>query len=719
VLKISMKRILLLTFTMSVIMTFMYGVITFGAGNLSLDKQAYLSGEDMNIKVTGLTDEQIKDQGAWVGIYKINAKSDTYIDTKYINDIDATNIWATKAPTDLSDFEVRVYVQVNDTDTLIDKASFTVESRKAKDGDVSLSKNSLTVNEAATVSIIGLIDSQIADRAWVGIFKTGDPNDKYVDFKYISDLDGSSARTWNFIAPSEFGNYEIRVFTKNVSGDKDLEKTLYAKIPFTVGSTTAGPGDVTLNKGSFLVKEKIVVTINSLKESKTGLTDQQVTDRAWVGIYHYDDDVNKSDYIDFKYIGDLGKTPYQWTLDAPIDYGKYKIVVFTKDVDKSKLSSALYSTTPLSVGSLPAKDGDVKLSKKEFLVGDMATLTLKPAALSTEQIDDNAWFGIFNTTDKIDAKSIINPVNISDIRSKNFSLDFEVPSILGDYELRLYTKGSSDPNILNQAKFTTIPFKVVSKRSNDKNDLKTKNDQMIDNQSFKMGEIVNVIIKSYSTQKESEEAVKNHKVGELSPGQIAHGAWAGIYLMNDNNSAEPVATVQFNDNNIIRSDTKIGSKIWSFTVSSSSGNNSIQLAPGNYMIKVFTQSADKDKRDAVFFAQIPFTILNAVKQATVQNGYNWKNYTLTVTPNPIKVNIGGNVTLNVVAEPKKGASGTPTEVNNLVKFSSQAPGIAKVSVNSVAKGVIKGVKAGATKIVITAKDNSSVNLKIDVIVNKK
>jgi hypothetical protein len=169
----SIKRALSLTFAMTVIMTFMFGIIAFGAGNLSLDKQAYLSGEEMNIKVMSLTDDQINDQQAWVGIFKVNGKSNSYSSFKYINDLDETNTWTTNAPKELLDYEVRVYVRVNNTDTLLDKTPFIVESRKAKDGDVVLAKKDLTINEPTTVSIAGLVDSQIEDRAWVGIFKAG------------------------------------------------------------------------------------------------------------------------------------------------------------------------------------------------------------------------------------------------------------------------------------------------------------------------------------------------------------------------------------------------------------------------------------------------------------------------------------------------------------------------------------------------------------------
>lgn len=699
-LKKQVKKIIALTFTLAMIITFtMYGVSAFGSESISLDKQGYIPLQEMSIKVIGLTDQQIADQRAWIGIFKVNARSDSYIDTKEVSGLDVTSTWVTKAPEDLGSYEVRLYTIVDSKDVLISNSPFIVESRKAKEGDVSLSKNKLTVNETATITIKGLLDSQIDDKAWVGIFASGSANDNCIIYEYISSLAGSDARTWTFNAPKDFGNYELRVFTKDIPGDKALQTVLYDTKQFSIDSTTADISDVSISKDFLLVNEKVTVTIKSLKESKTGLTDEQVLDNAWVGLYKSDDDVNKSDYIQWEYISKLGKSPYQWTFAAPKDYGKYKVIVFTKDIDQGKRSTAQYNTTLLSltVGSKPANNGDVTLSKEEFLVGDNVTLALKQEALTPEQIDDGAWFGVFYSTDLLNAQPLYSDT-VSVIRNKKFTTDFEIPSELGNYELRVFTKGTSDAEILKQAKFSATPFKVVSNKSKDKNDLKTDTG----NQKYKMGEAINVIIKTYGSQSESEQAIKSGKAGELTPGQVKHGAWAGLFKLGDSNAANPIITISLNDNSTIRRKTSDGSLIWSFQA---------PTAPGEYIIKAFTQSTADDKRDPVFYAELPITVLNATKVTVSKGSFNWADYTLQVTPNPINIKVGSKVTLNVVAKPKKGAiSATPTTVNNLVKFSSKDPKVAKIGVNSLGKGVVTGVskivKKGKTQIVITAKDNS-------------
>lgn len=582
------KRGLLFAFPLALLITFMIGIVSFAAGNLSLDKSSYLSQEPMNIKITGLTDAQIQDQGAWIGIFKATSvKADNYLDYKYASDeAFDSGAWTANAPNVLGDYEVRLYAKVKDVDTLLEKVSFKVESRKAKDGDVVLSKDFLKVNETATITVKGLADSQIADGAWIGIYKAGFTNDKYIDYKYVSDLNpdpATKAPAWEFHAPSDFGKYELRVFTKG--GDS--------------------------------------------------------TDAA--------------------------------------------------------LQTVLYDTKYFTVGATQAATGDVTLSKNKYLVGSLATVAIKPGALTQEQIDDGAWFGIYNATDMINAASITPTVWVSDISNKNFTTDIEVPEKLGDYELRVFSKNVSGSNAepYTAAKFAVVPFSVVSNKSNDKNDIKIKNNVMKDSQKFSMKETINVVIKTYNTQAESEAAIESGKSGGVSPGQVNKGAWAGLFRLGDNNTASPLLTVYLSDNSTIRKTTSDGSKIWEFTAPEE---------PGEYIVKVFTQNTDLAARDTVFYGQVPLTVVNATKENIGQGAFNWTDYTLSVAPTPINVKAGRTITLNVTAKPKKGSNATPAEVNNLVLYSTKDKSIAYVTIDASGKCVVHGVKKGkSTKLILKVK----------------
>jgi hypothetical protein len=262
--------------------------------------------------------------------------------------------------------------------------------------------------------------------------------------------------------------------------------------------------------------------------------------------------------------------------------------------------------------------------------------------------------------------------------------------------------------------FTAVPFNVVSIKSNDKNDVKTDNGK----QKFSKGEAINLIIKCYNSQAESEQAIMNGKSGGISPGQIKNGAWAGLFKLGDANSAQAIMSINLDDNSTIRRKTSDGSLIW---------NLQAPLTAGEYIVKVFTQETDKDKRDPVFFAELPITVTNTTKITESQGAFDWANYTIQVTPKPITVKVGSSITLNVVAKPKTGAaSSTPTTVNNLVTFTitdKDAKGkeklIASVKLDSLGKGVIKGLKPGTTKLYITPKGNSKYGIMLMVTVKAK
>lgn len=337
-----MKKFLRISWVLVLAFSLMLGQVPVGfaeAGNhVKTDKPEYLVAEPMKVLIEGLTEIQISEQSAYIGVYMSGDKPDasTYngIGT-YISDLKDGKTYSLNAPTDLGSYELRLMVTENDTNALIESVPFTVVSRPAKAGLLKMSKEQYLVNEKINFVISGFSKGQIDNGAWVGIFMENDKMDASTYngiYTYVSDL--RDGKTWSFNAPNDFGNYELRFFTQNVEKDK-LETVLFATLPFSVGSNLAKSGDLTINKTAFLMNESATVTIK-------GLTSGQINDGAWAGIYLPTDTFKTSTYNgQHAYVSDLrdGKS---WKFQVPSEPGEYQVRVFTKNVDEEQLELAYF-----------------------------------------------------------------------------------------------------------------------------------------------------------------------------------------------------------------------------------------------------------------------------------------------------------------------------------------------------------------------------------------
>jgi len=95
------------------------------------------------------------------------------------------------------------------------------------------------MSEKMLVTIEGLAEGQLADSAWAGIFRV---NDKYnadaISWTWINDF--RDGKTWeDLTSPSAAGEYEIRVFTKDIQPTTRRQEALFGKIPFKVFKASA------------------------------------------------------------------------------------------------------------------------------------------------------------------------------------------------------------------------------------------------------------------------------------------------------------------------------------------------------------------------------------------------------------------------------------------------------------------------------------------------
>ena len=130
---------------------------------------------------------------------------------------------------------------------------------KAKEGDITLSKNEVLLREPMSVTVNGLTEGQIENGAWLGIAKYDEKLENTYHNSYVSDLDMNN--TYKFEAPSRFGKYEVRVFS---SYGLDIEESFFGKAEFTVVSSKAKPGDIVLSKTNPAPEEAMTVTVNGL-----------------------------------------------------------------------------------------------------------------------------------------------------------------------------------------------------------------------------------------------------------------------------------------------------------------------------------------------------------------------------------------------------------------------------------------------------------------------
>lgn len=317
---------------------------------------------------------------------------------------------------------------------------------------LSISKTSFLVLEKGKITVSGLEQNKIDDMgAWVGIYNASDKikGISSISYTYVKDL--NDGKTWSFDAPDRLGDFQIRLYwTQN-----DEEYCAEA-LDFKVVSVPMKPGDVTLSADKLLVNEKVKVTV-------AGLSDGQITEGAWLGVFKKDDAI-KTSSLAYAYVKDLsdGKT---WEFTAPAAYGKYEVRIFTQDVEKDLLETVVFGRLDFLVGSQPAQKGDIKLNKEAYKMDEKVTVTIN--GVTPGQIDDRAWVGLFKPDD--DFKTSALEYQYLKDRRDGKTWTFNAPEQPGVYEIRVFTS-DVDPEFREIAFFGRVPFTVLKQTDTTKVD---------------------------------------------------------------------------------------------------------------------------------------------------------------------------------------------------------------------------------------------------------
>ncbi|MFZ5354244.1 MAG: S-layer homology domain-containing protein [Bacillota bacterium] len=329
---------------------------------------------------------------------------------------------------------------------------------------ITLSKQAYTLREKGIVTISGLSESAIEEGAWIAIEKVGTKHENSTIEAYVSDFDAQSS--YEFTAPREFGEYELRVY--------HYDYTVIGIIKFSVVPSAAGKDDITISKSKPRLKEKMSAVIS-------GLTAEEINEGVWIAVEK--EGTKPDNYTVAQYISDL-PADNKFEFDAPCEFGKYELIVLYPDYTK-------YGTVKFEVVPGVAAEADIVLSKYEVKLGEDMKATIK--GLIKEEIDEGVWIGVEPEGTKLENTALSQ--YISDLDKEN-EWDFKAPTQFGKYELRV---------IYPDAKtiYGTESFSVVSSKAE-------AGDLVLSPASAAPGEKMKFTVKG------------------LTKGEIEQGAWIGL-----------------------------------------------------------------------------------------------------------------------------------------------------------------------------------------------
>ncbi|MCQ1529192.1 S-layer homology domain-containing protein [Lutispora saccharofermentans] len=241
------------------------------AGDIKLPKTEVKLNEPMSVTINGLTDEMIEND-AWLGIAEANEKIQNTDLTDYISNLPADNTYQFKAPYKFGKYEIRVFsdgVTDNKESVLFGTVSFDVVSSKAKPGDIVLSKTNVQPEEKMSITVNGLTPGEIEEDAFFAIELANEKIENTNVYAYVNDF--KVGNVYEFKAPSNPGNYEVRVICSGTVDKELYSYALFGTVPFTVsgapvdeiaagteGLSTWAAGEVNQAVDEKLVTDKVL-----------------------------------------------------------------------------------------------------------------------------------------------------------------------------------------------------------------------------------------------------------------------------------------------------------------------------------------------------------------------------------------------------------------------------------------------------------------------------
>ena len=340
------KRIATAILTLAMLCTMLPTALAAGTA-IALDKEVYLPGETMTIQLSGTLPEE-----GHVMIYKENARIGQFYTYEGISYLDTTNTWTVDAPSDVGNYQVRVYGTFPHDDTIAASAlmatkNFTVSytggstapttptTPSVSSGAIGLDKDAYTINEPMVVTLNGTFP----EVGHVMIYKQNAKIDQFYAYEGISYLDATN--TWRREAPDDIGSYQVRIYGTYPHDDAIAASALMATKDFTVAYNTTGKPGITLSKPSFAAEESMSITA-------TGLSPVQIESGAVLMIYPQSGKLDQ--FAAYENVRDMDATN-TWKVGAPRDAGIYEVRLYAQyPTYLTDLATGLLAQTTFTVG---------------------------------------------------------------------------------------------------------------------------------------------------------------------------------------------------------------------------------------------------------------------------------------------------------------------------------------------------------------------------------
>lgn len=259
-----------------------------------IDASEYTHGEqkELTVKFSGLDSAK----RPWIGIYTIEAPDKKYTAYQYTPKGAGAGELKFALPKQHGQYNIRIFYEgykllETSPAIVIHRGTYTVTPEKQL----------LVVGKDPGITV-RYECAQPAKNDWVGIYKVGEEDKKYVSFKYT---DGTQSGKVSIALPNDPGKYELRLFH---TGYKRLA---VANQPVTLKS---GNASVKPDKGVYAPGECIVARFERPLDR----------DGDWIGVY-------KPAAPDKKYIGYVyTKNPFSGSvqINAPNEHGTYELRLY-------------------------------------------------------------------------------------------------------------------------------------------------------------------------------------------------------------------------------------------------------------------------------------------------------------------------------------------------------------------------------------------------------
>lgn len=388
----------------------------------------------------------------WVGVFPADAPSEStraYIAYQYL-DTEGGEISFT-APIDVGEYQLRVISSNESTISVGVPSEFSVIIDFARS---SLTMPDATVFPRQDLGVAFTASPSYMDDAWVGIFPGDTPPslcegeawaNYYTGLGY-QYLKGETNGMLTFLAPSEEGYYEFRMYERNAANGYEV-----ARLPFAVA--------IDFGSASLTMPDTTVFPRQDLRVAFTA--SPSYMDDAWVGIFPGDIPPGLREgeawgnyYTGLGYQYLKGETEGELTFLAPTEEGSYEFRMY----ERNAVNGYEVARLPFSV-VIDFAAASLKLAKSAYATRE----SIQVMFMAGWSYLSDAWVGIFPG----DAPSGLREgdawadfytgLGYQYLHGRTEGvLEFTAPSESGIYELRMYERNAPNGYEVARVAFTVV-----------------------------------------------------------------------------------------------------------------------------------------------------------------------------------------------------------------------------------------------------------------------